>query len=91
MAILKKPEPKKHKCKCVLPTTLTGVSALTGKLQNFCDTREEMDKVQLATMKAELRKKLADAEIEELSLVRVKLEHQDYLALRARKSTRNRT
>ena len=91
MAILKKPEPKKHKCKCVPPPTPSSLSGLSGLLKDISDSREEMNKVQLATMKADLRKKLADAEIEELSLERVKLEHQDYLALRARKSTRNRT
>ena len=68
MAILKKPEPKK--CKCGLPagTSASSLSMLMGAARTLAPTseesamRREMNKIQLATMKADLRKHAADAD-----------------------------
>ena len=69
MAILKKPEPKKRVCQC--PPPVTGMSALMGAGRTLGPTpeesamRREMNKIQLATMKADLRKHTADADMAE--------------------------
>ena len=69
MAILKKPEPKKRACQCEPP--VTGMSALMSAGRTLAPTseesamRREMNKIQLATMKADLRKHAADADIAE--------------------------
>ena len=69
MAILKKPEPKKRACQC--PPPVTGMSALMSAARTLAPTleesamRREMNKIQLATMKADLRKHAADADIAE--------------------------
>ncbi len=69
MAILKKPEPKKRVCKCEPP--VTGMSARMGAARTLAPTseeramRREMNKIQLAMMKADLRKHVADADIAE--------------------------
>ncbi len=70
MAILKKPEPKKRACQCPPPVT-GGISGLMGAARTLGPTpeesamRREMNKIQLATMKADLRKHAADADIAE--------------------------
>lgn len=69
MAILKKPEPKKRACQCPPPVTLTGLSALMSAARTLAPTSEEsamrceMNKIQLAMMKADLRKHVADADM----------------------------
>ena len=70
MAILKKPEPKKRACQC--PPPVTGISALmSGAARTLAPTpeesamRREMNKIQLATMKADMRKHAADADMAE--------------------------
>ena len=73
MAILKKPEPKKRACQC--PPPVTGMSAPMSALMSAGRTwaptseesamRREMNKIQLATMKADLRKHAADADMAE--------------------------
>lgn len=74
MAILKKPEPKKRACQCpppVIGRSATGISALMGAARTLAPTseesamRREMNKIQLATMKADLRKHVADADMAE--------------------------
>jgi len=70
MAILKKPEPKKRACQCPPPVT-GGISGLMGAARTLAPTseesamRREMSKIQLATMKADLRKHVADADMAE--------------------------
>ena len=72
MAILKKPEPKKRACQC--PPPVTGTSALMSAARTLAPTseeramRREMNKIQLAMMKADLRKHVADAEMAELNV-----------------------
>ena len=69
MAILKKPKPKKRACQC--PSPVTGMSALMSAARTLAPTleeramRREMNKIQLATMKADLRKHTADADMAE--------------------------
>ena len=69
MAILKKPEPKKRACQC--PPPVTGISELVSAGRTLAPTseesamRREMNKIQLATMKADLRKHTADADLAE--------------------------
>ena len=74
MAILKKPEPKKRACQCpppVIGRSATGISALMSAGRTLAPTseesamRREMNKIQLATMKADLRKHVADADMAE--------------------------
>ena len=74
MAILKKPESKK--CNG-LParTSASGLSMLmgAGRTMDLDPLRREMNKVQLATMKADLRKHIAEAEMAELSARQFKI------------------
>ena len=72
MAILKKPESKKpesNKRACQYPLPVTGISALVSAGRTLAPTseeramRREMNKIQLATMKADLRKHAADADM----------------------------
>ena len=74
MAILKKPESKKPESKkraCQYTLPVTGISALVSAGRTLAPTseeramRREMNKIQLATMKADLRKHAADADIAE--------------------------
>ena len=77
MAILKKPEPKKRACQCpppVIGRSATGVSALMGAARTLVPTPEEsamrceMNRLQVETLKADLRKHVADAEMAELNV-----------------------
>ena len=68
MAILKKPEPKKRVCRCEPPRTASGISDIVNRLADTSAVREEMNKVQLDMMKADLRKHVADAEMAELNV-----------------------
>ena len=79
MAILKKPEPKK--CKCDLPagTSASGLSMLMGAARTLASSpeesamRREMDKIQLDTMKADLRLRNAQADLAEVTAERARL------------------
>ena len=67
MAILKKPEPKKRACKCATPAS--GLSTLLMDAAFSSEDiamRREMNRTQLATMKADLRKHVADADLKEI-------------------------
>lgn len=68
MSILKKPKPKKRACQCPPPVT-GGISGFMGAARTLVPTSEEsamrceMNKIQLAMMKADLRKHVADADM----------------------------
>ena len=87
MAILKKPEPKKRACQCEPP--VTGMSARMSAARTLAPTseeramRREMNRLQVETMKADLRKRVANAEMAEFAAVRAHAELKDYLAQRA--------
>jgi len=87
MAILKKPEPKKRACQCEPP--VTGMSACMSAARTLAPTseeramRREMNRLQVETMKADLRKRVANAEMAEFAAVRAHAELKDYLAQRA--------
>jgi hypothetical protein len=81
MAILKKPEPKK--CKCALPagTSASSLSMLMGAARTLAPSpeesamRREMNKIQLDTMKADLRKHVAEADLAETNAKRASYEY----------------
>jgi len=87
MAVLKKPEPKKRACQCEPP--VTGMSARMSAARTLAPTseeramRREMNRLQVETMKADLRKRVADAEMAEFATARAHAELKDYLAQRA--------
>ena len=92
MAILKKPEPKKRACQCpppVIGRSATGISALTSAGRTLAPTpeesamRREINRLQVATMKADLRLHNAQADIAEFTAARAHAELKDYLAQRA--------
>lgn len=76
MAILKKPEPKK--CKCGLPagTSASSLSMLMGAGRTSSPEesamRREMDKIRLDTMKADLRKHVAEADLAEVMVLQAR-------------------
>lgn len=88
MAILKKPEPKKRACQC--PPPVTGISPLmNGAARTLVPTseeramRREMNRLQVATMTADLRLRNAQADMAEFTAARAHAELKDYLAQRA--------
>ena len=87
MAILKKPEPKKRACQC--PPPVTGTSALMSAARTLTPTpeesamRREINRLQVATMTADLRLHNAQADMAEFTAARAHAELQDYLAQRA--------
>ena len=87
MAILKKPEPKKRACQCEPP--VTGMSARMSAARTLAPTPEEsamrceMNRLQVETMKADLRLHNARADIAEFTAARAHAELKDYLAQRA--------
>ena len=88
MAILKKPEPKKRACQC--PPPVTGISALmSGAARTLAPTseesamRREINRLQVATMTADLRLHNAQADMAEFAAARAHAELKDYLAQRA--------
>ena len=88
MAILKKPEPKKRACQC--PPPVTGISPLmNGAARTLAPTseeramRREMNRLQVATMTADLRLRNAQADMAEFTAARAHAELKDYLAQRA--------
>ena len=88
MAILKKPEPKKPACQCPPPVT-GGISALMGAARTLAPTPEEsamrceMNRLQVETMKADLRLHNAQADMAAFAATRAHAELKDYLAHRA--------
>ncbi len=88
MAILKKPESKKRACQCPPPVT-GGISGLMGGARTLAPTSEEsamrceMNRLQVETMKADLRLHDAQADMAEFAAVRAHAELQDYLTRRA--------
>lgn len=94
MAILKKPEPKK--CKCGLPaeTSASSLSMLMGAGRTLksnpedIELRREMTHAQLAIMQADLRLRIAQADLAEYTVARAKAGIQDYLALGSKRSAR---
>ena len=92
MAILKKPEPKK--CKCGLPagTSASSLSMLMGAARTLSPEesamRCEMNKIQLDTMKADLRKHVAEADLAELTAARARAELRHDLEGLAKKAVR---
>ncbi len=84
MAILKKPESKKRACQCPPPVT-GGISGLMGGARTLAPTSEEsamrceMNRLQVETMKADLRLHDAQADMAEFAAVRAHAELQDYL------------
>lgn len=88
MAILKKPEPKKRVCQCEPPVT-GGISGLMGAARTLAPTPEEsamrceINRLQVATMTADLRLHNAQADMAEFTAARAHAELQDYLAQRA--------
>ena len=78
MAILKKPEPKKRACQC--PPPVTGMSAPMSALMSAGRTlgptseesamRCEMNRLQVATMNADLRLHNARADLAEFAAAR---------------------
>ena len=92
MAILKKPESKKPESKkraCQYPPPVTGISALMSAARTLAPTseesamRREMNRLQLATMTADLRVHNAQADMAEFAAARAHAELQDYLTQRA--------
>ncbi len=87
MAILKKPEPKKRACQCEPP--VTGMSARMSAARTLAPTpeeramRREMNRLQVATMTADLRLRNAQADMAEFTAARAHAELKDYLAQRA--------
>ena len=87
MAVLKKPEPKKRVCKCEPP--VTGMSARMSAARTLAPTseeramRREMNRLQVATMTADLRLHNARADMAEFAAARAHAELKDYLAQRA--------
>ena len=87
MSILKKPEPKKRVCKCEPP--VTGTSARMSAARTLAPTpeeramRREMNRLQVATMTADLRLRNAQADMAEFTAARAHAELKDYLAQRA--------
>ena len=88
MAILKKPESKKHIFKYAPP--VTGISALmSGAARTLAPTSEEsamrceMNRLQVEIMKADLRLHDAQAYMAEFAATRAYAEFKDYLAQRA--------
>ena len=95
MAILKKPEPKKSACQC--PPPVTGISALMSDVaRTLLSTSEEsamryeMNRLQVATMTADLRLHNAQADMAEFTAARAHAELQDYLAQRAEPAKKQR-
>ena len=94
MAILKKPEPKKRVCQCEPP--VTGISALMSAARTLAPTseesamRREMNRLQVETMKADLRLHNAQADMAEFAAARAHAELQDYLAQRAKPAKKQR-
>ena len=94
MAILKKPEPKK--CKCGLPagTSASDLSMPMGAARTLAPSpeesamRREMNKIQLDTMKADLRLHNAQADLAEVTAARARAELQHDLAGLAKKAVR---
>lgn len=93
MAILKKPESKKHIFKCAPP--VTGISALmSGAARTLAPTSEEramhceMNRLQVEMMKADLRKHVADADLAEVEAAYATARLEDHLAMRAKKTGR---
>lgn len=88
MAVLKKPEPKKRACQCEPPVT-GGISGLMSAGRTLGPTSEEsamrceMNRLQVATMNADLRLHNARADLAEFAAARAHAELQDYLAQRA--------
>ena len=88
MAVLKKPEPKKRACQC--PSPVTGISPLMngagrtlGSTPEESAMRCEMNRLQVATMTADLRLRNAQADMAEFTAARAHAELKDYLAQRA--------
>ena len=75
MAILKKPEPKKPACKCVGISPVARMAELSSLMTTVSVTQAEMGKAQLETMKADLRKHVAEAELAEVNLRILKRQH----------------
>lgn len=91
MAILKKPEPKKHACKCGdIPRSImpSGVAALSGAARTLGPSPEEfaqraqMNHVQLNMMKADLRKHVAEADLAEIIAARALADFEELKAAR---------
>jgi len=83
MAILTKAKPKKCECGRPAGSTATGVSACISAARTLAPSsseesamRREMTKVQLAMMKADLRKHVADAVVAEIIAARTKAYHK---------------
>lgn len=88
MAILKKPEPKKRACQCQPPVTgisplMNGAVRTLGPAPEESAMRCEMNRLQVATMTADLRLHNAQADMAEFAAARAHAELQDYLAQRA--------
>lgn len=93
MAILKKPESKKPESKkraCQYPLPVTGISALVSAGRTLAPTseeramRREINRLQVATMTADLRLHNAQADMAEFTAARAHAELKDYLAQRAK-------
>lgn len=87
MAVLKKPEPKK--CNCPPPIMGVGRTMLMAAAAEVGSYAREMNKVQLDIMKADLRERLAKADLAETEAAYAKARLEDHLAARAKKSRRN--
>ena len=89
MAILKKPELKKRACQCP-SSPVTGTSALMSAARTLAPTPEEsamrceINRLQVATMTADLRLHNAQADMAEFTAARAHAELKDYLAQRAK-------
>ena len=94
MAILTKPKPKKCKCGGPADSTASGLSYLMGAARTLAPLpeesamRREMNKIQLDTMKADLRKHVAEADLVEVTAARARAELQHDLAGLAKKAVR---
>lgn len=86
MAILKKPEPNKRNCPP--PITVSGMSMLMGAAAEAGGLRNELNKVQLDIVKADLRERLAKADMAETEAAYAKARLEDHLAARAKKTSR---